>query len=260
MSVFLITMEGGRKGYHIVFRRQGGMTQEENLRWASRVLGVQYDEGAKDITRVFFSTTADADELIFLDDALFCLREAEEQAVTSPAPPVDAEAGNGAEETYLGIPYGMIIDKWWELHHGGQTPVRSNRDVLTYELAVNLRHICGFDRALMGRVIPCYDGFLPEEKMKCIDSALETRRTQMPRRLREVLDAVRRENASNAAVVQAVDEVQKHNALHYYNRMPRRVLPMGVSDSVKAVGPPFLMPVMATVCPIIGALALELSS
>lgn len=244
-----------RKGYHIVFRRQGGMTQEENLRWASRVLGVQYDEGAKDITRVFFSTTADADELIFLDDALFCLREAEEQAVTSPAPPVDAEAGNGAEETYLGIPYGMIIDKWWELHHGGQTPVRSNRDVLTYELAVNLRHICGFDRALMGRVIPCYDGFLPEEKMKCIDSALETRRTQMPRRLREVLDAVRRENASNAAVVQAVDEAKMNDALYYFRILPRRVLPMGVNDSLKAVGPAFLMPVMTAVCPIIGALA-----
>jgi hypothetical protein len=244
-----------RKGYHIVFRRRSGLSQEENLRWASGVLGVQYDEGAKDITRVFFSTTADADELIFLDDALFCLREAEEQAVTSPAPPVDAEAGNGAEETYLGIPYGMIIDKWWELHHGGQTPVRSNRDVLTYELAVNLRHICGFDRALMGRVIPCYDGFLPEEKMKCIDSALETRRTQMPRRLREVLDAVRRENASNAAVVQAVDEAKMNDALYYFRILPRRVLPMGVNDSLKAVGPAFLMPVMTAVCPIIGALA-----
>ncbi|MBR4855423.1 MAG: hypothetical protein IKU94_02225, partial [Bacteroidaceae bacterium] len=61
-----------RKGYHIVFRRRSGLSQEENLRWASRVLGVQYDEGAKDITRVFFSTTADADELLFLDDALFC--------------------------------------------------------------------------------------------------------------------------------------------------------------------------------------------
>ena len=244
-----------RKGYHIVFRRRSGLSQEENLRWASGVLGVQYDEGAKDITRVFFSTTADADELLFLDDALFCLREAEELAVTSPAPPVDAEAGNGAEETYLGIPYGMIIDKWWELHHGGQTPVRSNRDVLTYELAVNLRHICGFDRALMGRVIPCYDGFLPEEKMKCIDSALETRRTQMPRRLREVLDAVRRENASNAAVVQAVDEAKMNDALYYFRILPRRVLPMGVNDSLKAVGPAFLMPVMTAVCPIIGALA-----
>lgn len=244
-----------RKGYHIVFRRRSGLSQEENLRWASRVLGVQYDEGAKDITRVFFSTTADADELLFLDDALFCLREAEELAVTSPAPPVDAEAGNGAEETYLGIPYGMIIDKWWELHHGGQTPVRSNRDVLTYELAVNLRHICGFDRALMGRVIPCYDGFLPEEKMKCIDSALETRRTQMPRRLREVLDAVRRENASNVAVVQAVDEAKMNDALYYFRILPRRVLPMGMNDSLKAVGPAFLMPVMTAVCPIIGALA-----
>lgn len=244
-----------RKGYHIVFRRRSGLSQEENLRWASGVLGVQYDEGAKDITRVFFATTAAEGELLFLDNALFEQQEAVPPPHPKPDQPAASENREGGVETYLGIPYGVIIDKWWEVHHGGNRPVRSNRDVLTYELAVNLRHICGFDRGLMDRVIPCYDGFPQEEKMKCIDSALECRRTQMPRRLREVLDAVRREKTGNARCVQAVDEAQKHNALHYYNRMPRRVLPMGVSDSVKAVGPPFLMPVMATVCPIIGALA-----
>ena len=53
---------------HIVFRRHPEMTQEENLRWASKVLGVEYDKGAKDITRVFYTP---ADKLVFLDDALF---------------------------------------------------------------------------------------------------------------------------------------------------------------------------------------------
>lgn len=72
----------------------------------------------------------------------------------------------------MGIPYEVIIEKWWGMYNDGKTPVTSNRDVLTFELAVNLRHICGFDRLLMDRVIPCYDGFPEEQKMKCIDSAL----------------------------------------------------------------------------------------
>ena len=44
-------------GYHLVFRRRQELSQEENLRWASDLLNVEYDKGAKDITRVFFTTT-----------------------------------------------------------------------------------------------------------------------------------------------------------------------------------------------------------
>ncbi len=57
------------KGYHLVFSRRPELSQEENLKWASEVLGVAYDSGAKDITRVFFTTTSA--ELLFLDDAIF---------------------------------------------------------------------------------------------------------------------------------------------------------------------------------------------
>ena len=57
------------KGYHLVFRRRPELSQEENLRWASELLGVAYDKGAKDITRVFFTTTAN--DLLYLDDEIF---------------------------------------------------------------------------------------------------------------------------------------------------------------------------------------------
>ena len=49
--------------------RRPELSQEENLKWASELLGVPYDEGAKDITRVFFTTTNE--ELLFLDDQIF---------------------------------------------------------------------------------------------------------------------------------------------------------------------------------------------
>ena len=41
------------QGYHLVFRRHQELSQEENLRRVSDLLGVEYDKGAKDITRVF---------------------------------------------------------------------------------------------------------------------------------------------------------------------------------------------------------------
>ena len=66
---------------HIVFRRHPEMTQEENLRWASKVLGVEYDKGAKDITRVFYTP---ADKLVFLDEELFEQETLETLPLTPP--------------------------------------------------------------------------------------------------------------------------------------------------------------------------------
>ena len=54
----LMLERSAAKGYHLVFRRKDDLSQEDNLRWASSLLGVKFDEGAKDITRVFFTTTA----------------------------------------------------------------------------------------------------------------------------------------------------------------------------------------------------------
>lgn len=69
----LMLERSATKGYHMVFRRKPGMSQEECLRWASTLLGVEYDRGAKDITRVFYTP---ADKLIYLDDAIFDIEEA----------------------------------------------------------------------------------------------------------------------------------------------------------------------------------------
>ena len=271
------------KGYHIVFRRRPGLSQEENLKWASGLLGVEYDKGAKDITRVFF--TPPTDRLLYLDKELFDNSEAE---VTEELKQGGAEASQlsgqssqasgqaqqasgqasqssqaAAGEAYLGIPYALIIDRWWAMYNDGQTPVRSNRNTLTFELAVNLRHICGFDRKVMDRVIPCYDGFPEAEKLACIDSALAEKRTQMPKRLKDVLLAVRQERMAQAAEggdggtggegMDVLDEALAQDDLFYYNQLP--TLPMGVKDSVDAVGPPLALPVLTAVTPIIGMLA-----
>ena len=285
-------------GLHVVFRRHPEMDQEANLRWASDLLGVEYDAGAKDITRVFFATTSE--DLLYLHEDLFDNGEcgaatgAEATFANQEAPFANQEAsftnqeassagpktttqpttsspeeGETCEEqegkqagktsegasplNYDGVPYDRIIKKWWAFYNQGKTPSKSNRNTLTFELAVNLRHICGFDRSVLDRVIPCYDGFAEAEKLSCIDSALGERKTQMPRRLKEVVEAVRQDMIVEGREVDSIDEAMEQDDLFYYNELPQ--MPLGVRERINAVGPHLAMPAIFAITPAIGMLA-----
>ena len=257
LGLLLLEKSARGAGYHLVFKRKPELSQEENLHWASELLGVEFDKGAKDITRVFFTTTNE--DLLFLDDGIFSLSpsplQKERESKSAAEPPFPLE-GDGGRLLYNGIPYSDIIRKWWELYNEGKEPVRTNRDVLTFELAVNLRHICGFDRELMDAVIPCYDGFSETQKMKCIDSALAEKRTQMPKRLKDVLFEVRRDRMNegvDTAGTEGLEEAVQEDERFYYNRLPK--MPQGVRESIEAVGPMLSMPVVTAICPAIGMLA-----
>ena len=285
-------------GLHVVFRRHPEMDQEANLRWASDLLGVEYDAGAKDITRVFFATTSE--DLLYLHEDLFDNGEcgaftgteasfanqevsfANQEAssagqeatfvgpkTTTQPTTSSPEEGETCEEqegkqagktsegasslNYDGVPYDRIIKKWWAFYNQGKTPSKSNRNTLTFELAVNLRHICGFDRSVLDRVIPCYDGFAEAEKLSCIDSALGERKTQMPRRLKEVVEAVRQDMIVEGREVDSIDEAMEQDDLFYYNELPQ--MPLGVRESINAVGPHLAMPAIFAITPAIGMLA-----
>ena len=372
----LMLERSANKGYHIAFRRKAGLSQEENLRWASGLLGVEYDKGAKDITRVFF--TPPTDKLLFVDSQLFDNSEVnktntdsadaadnknqinqknpysekqegmnrdssdssdnqinqknpysknqegvntdssdssdnntqlnqknpyskkqweinrdssdssdnqlnQKNPYSEKQKEMNRDSSDSTEQSdsslftlrsslstpdsslftlrsslsYLGIPYEDIIRKWWAMYNDGCEPVKSNRNTLTFELAVNLRHICGFDRQLLDSIIPCYDGFPEAEKLACIDSALGEKRTQMPKRLKDVLLAIRQERLidadGNQAETDELDEALAKDDLFYYNALPK--MPMGVKDSIDAVGPALALTVMTAICPVIGMLA-----
>ena len=259
-------------GLHVVFRRHPEMDQEANLRWASDLLGVEYDAGAKDITRVFFATTSE--DLLYLHEDLFDNAECEastgseatftnkeatftayediSETEAEQSQPAAATASEEQPMCYKGIPYDRIIEKWWTLYNEGEHPIRSNRNTLTFELAVNLRNICDFDRELMARVIPCYDGFPEAEKLACINSALSEKQTQMPKRLRDVIEAVRQDMKTEDKEDSAV-EAMLQDDLQYYNALPK--MPQGVRESISAVGPYLAMPAIFAVTPAIGMLA-----
>ena len=275
-------------GLHVVFRRHPEMDQEANLRWASDLLGVEYDAGAKDITRVFFATTSE--DLLYLHEDLFDNAECE-SFTGSEATSTNKEATFTASETasetteqnddetkteeaktsksqgettdeeaseaegplcYKGIPYDRIIEKWWAFYNEGEHPIRSNRNTLTFELAVNLRNICDSDPQLLDRIIPCYDGFPEAEKMACIRSALGEKKTQMPKRLKDVLMAVQQDMRAEARE-EAEEEALLQDDLYYYDALPK--MPQGVRESISAVGPHLAMPAIFAITPAIGMLA-----
>ena len=319
----LMLERSARQGGHAVFEREKGKTVLENQVRIATMLKCEMDTSAHDINRVYFTTTSDGEDLLFLSPRLFkdeydeaavaaegkVLEERERYgneelpegahkankhyepwkeeikknpqgsfksqelknsristsaASASAASTSSASTTSAAQDNYLGIPYGEIIKKWWQLYNDGQEPMRSNRNTLTFELAVNLRHICGFDRNLLAQIIPCYDGFPEQEKMACINSALNEKITQMPKRLKDVLSAIRQERmkhgnagggsaADNEALVNALDEANAKDDLFYYNALPK--LPQGIRDSISAVGPALALPVITAICPAIGMLA-----
>lgn len=317
----LMLERSARQGGHAVFVREKGKTVLENQVRIATMLKCEMDTSAHDINRVYFTTTSDDEDLLFLSPRLFkdtydeaavaaegkVLEERERygqeelpegahkankhyepwkeefkkdsqgvlkgqefknsrisSSSASSASPSSASTPSVSQDNYLGIPYGEIIKKWWQMYNDGQEPMRSNRNTLTFELAVNLRHICGFDGNLMAQIIPCYDGFSEQEKMACIKSALGEKLTQMPKRLKDVLAALRQEKlklgSSNGnadedseALVNALDEANAKDDLFYYDALPK--MPQGVRDSISAVGPALAMPVITAICPTIGMLA-----
>ena len=198
------------KGYHLVCKRtifdgiaEGKIleNQEMNLRRTSEIIGCAFDKGAKDITRVFFGTTASEEDLLFLDEGLFEAAKAEGQAAKLPgtvaapqgAAVVAASAQGAAAVAYQGIPYSAIIKKYWDMFYDGKEPCMGDRNVRTFELVMLLRSICDYSQEMLQAVIPRYDGFPEDEWRRTIESALKEPRKGMPYRLRQVLDSLKQE-------------------------------------------------------------------
>ncbi len=225
LGLLMLELSARGKGYHLVFKRRPELTQEENLKWASDLLGVEYDKGAKDITRVFYTTTASEEDLLFLDDEIFCPLPAPPLGECSDAPSVinqtpstppkgEVEGAGRFPTHYHGTPYSEIIQKYWELFNDGKEPVDGDRNVLTFELAMTLRGICGYSLEKMMQIIPNYwkapsdspfgggeQNCSPEEEAewrKTIENALKEPRKGMPYRLKQVLQALKSQSAVKA--------------------------------------------------------------
>lgn len=207
----LMLERSATKGMHLVFRRHNEMSQEDNLKWASSLLGIEYDNGAKDITRVFFSPTAEPGDLFFCKDELFRNEMPGKQIITQPAQedvkqPAQAEVKQpeDADVNIYGYDFTKIISKYWELYNNSEEPKVGNRNSLTFTLAHDLRTICDYDFDALKKVIPRYAGLPEKEYDSCLNNALQQPRKGISYRMQKVINVI---NGDKATASPNVDDI-----------------------------------------------------
>ena len=246
-------------GYHLVFRRRPELSQEDNLRWASDLLGVEYDEGAKDITRVFFTTTVE--DLIYLDDEIFKVE------ATPTQPPRGEEKDQkvpprgdlgGVALSYHGIPYSRIVDAWLE----GKKVKEGDRHRTSLYLADHLRYITDNDPVLIEQILR-QTPFVQEIVQERGENVAQTVKSaqsytfykNIPKKMQQALrragvDCEWEEEDEDITFGEDSEDDQHPMINGQWRKMPQ-----GVKDSIEAVGPSLAMPVLTAICPCIGALA-----
>ena len=263
-------------GLHWVRRRQKGQTVLENQVEFAMKTRTEMDLGAHDLQRVLFTVTADPDELLYFDEAIFQeplsleesrleyqhLRQKEQQGEedvprgahqankhyrpwedTLPHPlstPLPLGEGSG-ERLFKGIPYASIIAEWWS-RTGGQ-PESGERNVRLHRLAVNLRAICDNRRDVLMQIIPRL-GLTEQELKSIVDSACKEEPKGISKTMQTILDSLQQPESGETE-----DDGQKLPAIN-----PRQ-LPKGLRESLAGVPQNMYWPVLCAVLPIAGAYA-----
>ena len=162
---------------------------------------------------------------------------------------IQAVAHDG-QAAYDGIPFSDIIEKYWELYNGGKHPSDGDRNVLTFELTLTIRSICGYKLEKLLAVVPNYwtkaDGTCSAEDLaewqQTIDNALKEPRKGMPYRLKQVLKELKADSGVKAC----------GGTMTTPPPMPKRLPPL-IKLLTKNV-PEFFRPVVASaVFPALGA-------
>jgi len=238
-------------GYHFVFTRRPDLDQEANLEWAAQLLSVDYDDGAKDITRVFFTTPAA--QLICLDDKIFEIEAADSArgqvpGINQQAPTSDARnlsPGRIFPTSFKGIPYAEIIAEYWR-STGGE-PNTGERNKRLHKLAANLRAICDDSEEWLLEIMPRYG--LSLQEMKGIIHSACKEPTKGSRAMDEIVESL-------ITQISQDDEDEADEVLSIRkSQLSIKKLPQGVKDSIAAAGPSLAMPIVTAICPCIGALA-----
>ena len=246
------------EGYHLVFRRREKLSQEDNLKWASELLGVQFDESAKDITRVFF-TTAGSD-LIYLDDEIFEIVESKKEFDSALAAPSVLNPEEEPASPALLMAFDLCakqaglnpdrMDVWGE---------RNWHTNLMAMMSLGIGKLMKREqlRAVVAVKMPNYSK--TEDCQKLINyfyDKYDANEGFMNAGLREINAKTQDGVTDEESEVRSEElEVEDDSASNLKPQISNLRMPMGVRDSIDAVGSQLAMPVVTAICPCIGALA-----
>jgi len=269
LGLYMLEESARGFGWHLVFARKPELSQEDNLKWASELLDVEYDKGAKDITRVFYTTTEK--QLVCLDDAIF------EQT--------EAVSANSAKVQVPGSPQRSIVSA------RNQSPGRIGRTEATAEALAKF-DLCAKEAGLdpdamdiwgernwhtnLMAVLSVGVGKLMDreqleavvaERLKNYSQTDDcktlinyfyenygTDKGYMNAGLREINAKAQKQMEDDECEMDDV-ETEDGNLSILTSQFSIRRLPQGVKDSIAAAGPQLAMPMITAICPCIGALA-----
>ena len=259
------------QGYHLVFTRRPELSQEENLKWASKLLGVEYDKGAKDITRVFYTTTGN--ELAYLDDRIFEIEEAPQchfersREISEISPRASLGRDDNAEDNAVTEqPTAESLAKFdlcaqeaglnpnemdvWGVHNWhtnlmavlsvgvGKLMPRSQLEAVVAKRAPNYWQTDDCKNLIKY----FYDNYNADKGF--MNAGLREINAKAQKQIEE-----EEEFFSSTPCPSSQEEGNVGGEL-----IPKK-LPQGIRDSINAVGPALAMPVVTAICPCIGALA-----
>ena len=271
------------RGIKIMYLRPDGMDEAESQKWMAGKLGLKtYDVSCKNLARVHYLVSPDYCYHIDLDklfdpnltnkgyrpDGTTASAIASESVSLTSAAVLEelqsrpiAKSSPDPKLEYQNVSYSEYVETYWILNNGGHLPTKGDRNTLTFELALSMRHITGFDVDLLMRIIPSYDGFPEAEKRQCIENAVNYKRGPMPRKMQEVINAIKRRHAHQPEVVQALDDLEEQDMNYYHETLEAcfasrgKKFPMGIRDSFDGVPPTLRMAMLIAIGPMIGALA-----
>jgi len=247
LGLKMLELSARGAGYHLVFTRRPELTQEENLRWASELLSVKYDDGAKDITRVFFTTTASAEDLLYLDDTIFQIETTQKDCEATLRSLVEESPLCNFPTEFKGVPYTSIISEYWR-RTGGE-PAEGERNVKLHKLAVNLRAICDNKKEVLMQIMPRF-GLSDVELRSVVDSACK----EPPKGISKMMQSIVDEPHLWSPEGDTIDlETQEYSSP--LGGLKRGSLPIGLKESLAGVPVSMHMPVLCSVLPLAAAYA-----
>ena len=287
--------ESASYGVHAVARRMPGKTILESQVRMSIHTQTEMDTNNKENNRVVFHGPINAETTPLIDEALFSESLSDEEAATeylrlkkreaqgleevppgakkankhykpweekNVQKPQTSELSHQTSKTfpdnYHGIPFTDIIAKYWEVNNRGFEPTQGDRDTLTYQLACDLRHICGRNFEWLDQVIPCYDGFPVEEKREKIKNALSSEFNGFPSRLRNTLNALastdlsKEERGERREEREDDEEEEKLSILN--SQLSINSLPPIFKEFTDAAPEDFKVPTVMALLPVMGTL------
>ena len=284
LGIVLAHVTPSTQGLRLFFAVPEGMSLEEAQRWMSEQLGdADYDGCVKDLARCSF--VVPRDYILYLDEeGLF------KSLTPDPSPKGEGsgythgmnQVQGNSQESYLlpspvgegqgvrlfgegqgvrlfrGIPYSDIIGEWW-LRTGGE-PQEGERNVKLHKLAANLRAICDNKKEVLMAVMPRF-GLSEAELKSIVDSACKEEPKGVSKLMQSIVESEERRVKSEefAAAHPELDadaeDAQVDSSFFTLHSSLKRLLPIGLKESLAGVPQTMHMPVLCSVLPIAAAYA-----